>query len=96
MAGTGSNGRIGHLSRRPSRTTGLPCWALCRADGTVVAMFGADATREEVRRRLARTGLVLREDDAVWPAEPAADRVWEDTLARLLPRPGHARQIDRA
>ena len=94
MGSKASNGRVGHLSRCPGGPNGLPRWALCHPNRSVAILFEADTTRAAIRRLLARNGLVLREDDEVWPAEPALHLVWEGTLARLLPRVGKAQPAE--
>lgn len=83
-----STNTLGYISRAPGGAFGLPRWTLCRRDGTVAFSFEADSTREEVRRRLAAEGLVLREDDGV-VAGSGATGAGEATLARLL-RPARA------
>jgi hypothetical protein len=53
---------IGRLGRHSDRRERL---ALLRPDGTVSGWFARDATREEIVAALAKSGLVLRDDDTV-------------------------------
>ena len=67
-------GSVGFTQWLAGSASRLPEWALCRRDGSVAAVFGPDATREDVRRALADRGLVLRDDDEVMPVAPPAER----------------------
>jgi hypothetical protein len=51
--------RLGRHADRPERL------ALLRSDGTVSCWFARNATREEIAAALAKSGLVLRDDDTV-------------------------------
>ncbi len=79
----------GYLALLRVRKGGLPRWALCRPDGSVVTSFEASLTQDDVRRILEKSGLILQDNERVVPAEPAADRVWELALSRLLPNSDH-------
>jgi hypothetical protein len=54
--------RLGRASDRPERL------ALLRSDGTVSCWFARNETREEIAAVLAKSGLVLRDDDTVTQA----------------------------
>jgi hypothetical protein len=82
--------KSGYLSLLRFRTDGLPRWALCRPSGSVVTAFEAGITQDDVRRILAKGGLILQDDSRVVPAELRSGPDVETILSRLLATSDHA------